>query len=776
MPYRKRRGESGMKRRSEEFGRLLKAGIGSIASCEGKTSAVVEEGLGNLIGVSADTIQRYKTGYLPPDDSATRVLAEAAVRRGLLSRDWLQRFLHAARYPQADKLLDTLCPAPNVLPRSPRVYENLPAATYTQFVTRHQAFQAVLDGLSKRSAAVLLVGLGGNGKTSLAREVAAHCLQRDAAGIPFDASVWVSDKDQPGTTTLSLVLDEVARTLDYPGIIQFAYEEKRREVEQLLRRQRVLLVIDNAETITDGALLTWLLNLPEPSKALITSRERHRDLWSSWLVELRGMNDEEALSLIAQRLQALQLKAMASGRPEFAPLIAVTGGNPKAIELTLGLVKYEHRPLQQVVDDLQAAHGVLFDDLFARAWALLDEAARRVLLVATFFPTSAGSEALGASADVSGYALSRAVERLADMALLDVHQADMHSAPRYSLHPLVRAFALAKLALQPLFAQESRERWVAWYIARTEEVGYCPDDLGRLRLIDHEYDTILLVMQVVLKQRRFIDVIRLGRGAMYCFYVRGVWDKWFLSNQMRLAAAQEVSDHIEEIHAVAYQIQMLSRQGHIAEAAIFQPMLHQLIADQELPEETYFLVYHCMGAYYLATDELPAAQRAWEALLERPGRLSRYRRIAAQQWLGLCLYYQGHRETAASLFQQSLDEAIQQGYGRYILFNRLRLAAVAMDNQDLQEAANQLHESELIGRAHGDREQLAFTQRMVARLHALQGDQTSARQALNEAIDLFERLGLRRELRESQQERAALDEPAAPTGARPAQRASPGGA
>ena len=50
---------------------------------------------------------------------------------------------------------------------------------------------------------MLIVGLGGNGKTSLAREVAARCLT-DASNAPrFDAVVWVSDKDRPGMTNLS---------------------------------------------------------------------------------------------------------------------------------------------------------------------------------------------------------------------------------------------------------------------------------------------------------------------------------------------------------------------------------------------------------------------------------------------------------------------------------------------------------------------------------------------------------------------------------------------
>jgi len=120
-----------MKNQNEVFGRLLKAGIASIANCAGKTAAVVEENLGAtstcwrkyaagfvprssrrsrrpnrvllrsvpdenhratrqelpescISGVSADTIQRYKSGFVPPDTTSIKLRAEAAMRRGFL--------------------------------------------------------------------------------------------------------------------------------------------------------------------------------------------------------------------------------------------------------------------------------------------------------------------------------------------------------------------------------------------------------------------------------------------------------------------------------------------------------------------------------------------------------------------------------------------------------------------------------------------------------------------------------------------------------------------
>src|SRR5438552_3415014 len=100
-----------MTNQSEPFGRLLRGAINSIAAYEGKSAAAVEEELGAAIGISGAAIQRYKAGFLPPEPRTTQFLAEAAVRRGFLSRVWLQRFLQAARYPSSDTLLAQLSDA-----------------------------------------------------------------------------------------------------------------------------------------------------------------------------------------------------------------------------------------------------------------------------------------------------------------------------------------------------------------------------------------------------------------------------------------------------------------------------------------------------------------------------------------------------------------------------------------------------------------------------------------------------------------------------------------
>ncbi len=705
---------------------------------------------------------------MPPDATSIKLLAEAAVRRGFLGREWLQRFLHAARYPFADKLLDALCPAPQVRPRPPRVYENLPAPTYSQFVMREQAFAEVSDGLGKRSAAVLIVGMGGNGKTSLAREVAAHCLRDDGETQQFDAVVWVSDKDRPGTTNLTTVLDEVARTLDYPGFTQFDHDEKRREVEQLLRRQRVLLVVDNFETITDGALLTWLLNLPEPSKALITTREYRREFRrSSWPVELRGMREEEVRTLIDQRLRQLRIAKLVGRLEKLEPLITATGGNPKAIEITLGLLKYERRPLQDLVDDLYAARGDLFDDLFSRAWALLDEAARRVLLVATFFPTSASGDALRATADVQGFAFDRAVERLADLALLDVQQADLSSPPRYALHPLVRAFAGARLAEQPTKEDDSRSRWLAWVINLSATVGDSWLDLPRLATLDSECETIHAAARWAFDRQCYAPALEIVLGASYYYYARGLWEQKADLDQIHFESAHALGNTSEEVRGLAYYVQMLSKQDQREQAIPYIARLRAVAEMIVLHEDVFYFMHNAIASYWIADSDLDAAWKEWQKSLvyarkrnpETYGTSHTY--IANLSWIGFYHLWTGHLAEAQHLLLEVLEYAQHSASQRVVNFVQQNLARIHIELNQRDEAERYLTVCAQQAYIHQDREAMASIQRAYARLHTLRGDIPAARASLAEAIDRFERLGMRRELAEARQTLADLDTGAA---------------
>ncbi len=748
-------GRSGGAMKSTQFGRLLKAGISSIANKEGVTAPMIEEDLGVQIGVAGNTIQRYKSGHVPPEPKSVKIMAQVCVQRGLMGKPWLEQFLRAAVYPHPEALVGELFPLPPGLRPEQRVYENLPAPTYSHFVMRPQAFEDVLDGLRQRSAVVLIASMGGMGKTSLAREIASRCLSGDAVGLEFDAAVWVSDKDQPGTVNLSTVLDEVARTLDYPGLIQYPHTEKRFEVEQLLRRQSVLLVVDNFETITDGALLDWLVRIPEPSKVVITTREHRRAFRGAWSIELGGMTKDEARLLIKDRLRMLKLDARAIDPALLTPLIAATGGNPKAIELALGVIKYERRPLTLVLEELEQARLALFDDLFARAWLLLDEPARHLLLALTFFPTSADHEALTKTAGLSADSCLRAAERLGELALVDMEGPNPLEPERYSLHPLVRAFARARLAELPGFEAVARARWVAWYRALAARVGFCWHDLALLDLLDSEHEALHAVIEWAFGQGRDADVIAVIEGVRYYYTVRGLWQRLTI-NLLRSEAARRLADPAEEAMGLAYHIELCCKQALFDEATSYLPQLEQIDHRAELPGPVRFEIGYARSVYAQGRSDVAAAERSWRALLPLAQELDPQKHVIVRRWLAICRTEQGDRAEARRLFRESLDDAVRIGDQRTVMGNTLKLAAMDLDEGDLDTAAAGLGRAIASAERYRDRRRLAEAQLLRGRLLALRGDQAGAHQALGEAIDLSERLGMRRLLDDARRRQELL--------------------
>jgi LuxR family glucitol operon transcriptional activator len=348
----------------------------------------------------------------------------------------------------------------------PKMYHNLPPL-YGEFLGREKDVARVLQGLDSRWPLISIEGLGGMGKTTLANKIAHSCLPGPQAALtqPFEAVVWVSAKDRPEQKRwLNEVLDRTARVLGSLSIPKMPLEQKTIEVHQLLNR-RTLIVLDNFETIEDSVLVSWLQGIPEPSKVLITSRSGQ--LRSAWNITLKGLEDPNALELVRNHAQRLGLPSIETAHEDaLFPLVRVTGGNPKAIEMALGYVKGGRLSLDEVIEHLHAANKTvgLFDDLFLRAWQVMTRDAQHILLVAPFFEDSASKEALGAASGLTKYHLDTAVEELVELMLLDINEESVTSGQRYGIHPLTRAFASAQLRNAQEFEGQTRERWSIYYL------------------------------------------------------------------------------------------------------------------------------------------------------------------------------------------------------------------------------------------------------------------------------------------------------------------------
>jgi LuxR family glucitol operon transcriptional activator len=163
-----------------------------------------------------------------------------------------------------------------------RVVENLPDADFddTGYIGREQDRQNLLQLLVGAHPVITVTGEGGIGKTALT----VRCLYDliDLESTPYEAVLFGSLKTNRLTPHgIQTIVDSASTEVEVlqPLLAQFAKIEADAPAEavfegliKLLSSFRVLLVIDNIETIELDALRPLLVRIPQGSKIVLTSR------------------------------------------------------------------------------------------------------------------------------------------------------------------------------------------------------------------------------------------------------------------------------------------------------------------------------------------------------------------------------------------------------------------------------------------------------------------------------------------------------------------------
>jgi HAD superfamily hydrolase (TIGR01509 family) len=333
----------------------------------------------------------------------------------------------------------------------PAAFHNLPPRV--EFVGRAREKAKVLQALNSRSYIVAIKGIGGIGKSCLALEVAYDCLHKAL----FWGGVWNSAKREQ-ELTLEVLLNDVAETLDYLYVIRLPLQDRLREIRRLLRSVSCLLIIDDFDMITDEAIVDFLLALPEPSKALITSR--HRDIQQAWVIPLEGMEQDEALALIRGEGRQLGFTALAKANDaELIPLYEAAGGVPLAMKWAVGQIAQEGQELDTVLDSLRRGKADMFESVFLRSYEMLTLEAQRILLTMSVFDAPVARETLEYVIDTShlAFAIDDGLRQLVRMSL--IRASEELQTRCYNLHPLTHSFASAQLQDDPQLARKIYQRF-----------------------------------------------------------------------------------------------------------------------------------------------------------------------------------------------------------------------------------------------------------------------------------------------------------------------------
>ncbi|USQ81237.1 NB-ARC domain-containing protein [Ornithinimicrobium faecis] len=325
-------------------------------------------------------------------------------------------------------------------------FHNLPIPEFdeTGFFGRREELKKLKRLIKGNYAIVSVLGTGGIGKTALTVQ-AAYDLLDDPDGT-FEAIVWVTAKSAVITGTEVVAITDAIK--DSLGLFSQAAEvlgglpaeQPIGELRGYLETFKVLLILDNLETVLDPVLREFLADIPLGSKVILTSRISLGMLDNP--ISLGPLSEDEAVNLLYALCRArgvTQLRDLR--REEVAKYAAALVGHPSYIRWFVAGLQAGRRP-----EDLLGDNGLILEYCMSNVYDYLDEEQQEVLSTFQVLPGAKNMAELAYLNDLSGEDTERVL-----LALLTTNFVAMSSHSRSG--SLDSAYFLSD------FAKEYLDRW-----------------------------------------------------------------------------------------------------------------------------------------------------------------------------------------------------------------------------------------------------------------------------------------------------------------------------
>jgi predicted ATPase/DNA-binding NarL/FixJ family response regulator len=390
--------------------------------------------------------------------------------------------------------LASLQPAPP-RPVEPAQTEGITASL--RFVGRSRELLELEQRLSDPNCRLLtLLGLGGMGKTRLARELSVRLASAFPAGSCFVALQAVSERSGLIAALAEALQIDIAST-------QQPFEN----VLVALSDRELLLVLDNVEQLRhEAAMFATIVERAPGLRLLLTSREP-LGLGNEWRYQLHGLDlpvgeqgglvaESSAVQLFAEQARRLWPHFdLAAEGATVARICQLLGGIPLAIELAAAwtqsiscsgiahALEQNFDLLAQQQPDKPARHRSI-RLVFDQVWERLGVEERVAFASCAVFRGSFSLEAASHVVRVAPVVLAALVER----ALLKRETND-----RYSIHELLRQYGAQQLAQQPQLEKRVQGAHGAYYCGLLERLApdlYGANQLQAAEAINSEIENI----------------------------------------------------------------------------------------------------------------------------------------------------------------------------------------------------------------------------------------------------------------------------------------------
>jgi LuxR family glucitol operon transcriptional activator len=345
------------------------------------------------------------------------------------------------------------------------VYHNLPQPDYGHFIGREDEINQIITILRpypySQYPIVTVDGIGGIGKTALVLEVSYKYLNNDRTRINenFDAIIWTSAKRtvltvdgvkqrQQTLRTLDDIYTTISIVLRSEDIIRARSEEQSELVRRALSKQRTLLIVDNLETVDDESVMTFLREIPAPTKVIVTTRHR---IDVAYPIRLSDLPWSDARILIDQECKK---KNVSLSESEMYTLYSRTSGVPLAIVLTVGKIGFGFS-ITDTLARLSNPENDIVHYCFSESVNLIrGKPAHQILMALSLFAKPANREILGYVAGLHEYDRDEALVTALKLSLIN------KKADKFYMLELTRIYCLHELENNSDYANSVIDRAV----------------------------------------------------------------------------------------------------------------------------------------------------------------------------------------------------------------------------------------------------------------------------------------------------------------------------
>ena len=346
--------------------------------------------------------------------------------------------------------------------------------------------------------------------------------------------------------------------------------------------------------------------------------------------------------------------------------------------------------------------------------------------------------------------LDEALGQLVEMWLIEASEELDEAKRRYSVHPLTRAFASAKLSSEPEVSEKAHLRTGYYFLDFARYYG--GENLHRYDALTIELENILAILDWCYRAGKWRIVVDFVDAMSLFLDRRGYWVEHIECGKMAIEAGKRLDDK----EAIARHKIFALGWTHIW-LWNYEEADRLLTEGQQLAKEIGYQYGLALALYDLGTlaRRREDYEKARDLFQES---LNIWQLIGDQRWiarakgnLGSTARYQGDYDRASQELKDALEIARKINDEEGISNGLRRLGHMANVYGDLEKARQLYKEALRLKEKLGEERGMGLNKHSLALVEEKAGNFVLAISFAQDALEIFERLGMKKEIEETQE-------------------------